>query len=86
MFRAMSLAALTLLPAAALAAEDAASLRLVPFPKEVRLESGTFSLDRPLVVEAPPEVLAQVGEAFGAECPRARLRPPHRKPPPGTGN
>ena len=86
MFRAMSLAALTLLPAAALAAEDAASLRLVPFPKEVRLESGTFSLDRPLVVEAPPEVLAQVGEAFGAECRRAGLRAPQLKPAAGTGN
>lgn len=31
----------------------ASRLRLVPFPKDVRFEAGTFALDRPLVLEAP---------------------------------
>lgn len=33
------------------AGEEASSLRLVPFPKEVRLEAGVHALDRPLVIE-----------------------------------
>ena len=31
-------------------ADDKAALRLVPFPKEVRLESGRFDMQRPLVL------------------------------------
>jgi hexosaminidase len=34
-------------------ADEAAALRLVPFPKEVRLESGSFSFRRAIVAESP---------------------------------
>ena len=42
--------ALSLAPAARSLADDASSLRLVPFPKQVTLTEGGFALNRPLVV------------------------------------
>ncbi len=43
------------LPGLAGVAQDAASLRLVPFPKEVRIQPGTFELNRRLVLEVPAD-------------------------------
>ncbi len=57
-------------------AEQAQALRLVPFPKEVQLEQGTFALDRPLLVEAPAELATLFGELLGAELKRAKLPVP----------
>ena len=67
---------LCLAPTAAWGAEDAASLRLVPFPKQVTLEAGQFALDRPLTLEAPPEVRATAARLVGEEFERAGFRPP----------
>src|SRR5208283_2872281 len=44
-------------------AEDPGALRLVPFPKEVRLEKGTFELNQPMTLEVSqvgPMPLAQL--------------------------
>ena len=57
-------------------AEDAAALRLVPFPKEIKLSDGTFSLKRPLVIEAPPGQLPVVAKVLGQEMRRAGLATP----------
>ena len=70
---------LLLLASLGFAAQDAASLRLVPFPKEVRLEQGTFSLDRPLVVESAPGVADLLGRMAGAECKRTGCPAPTTK-------
>ncbi len=56
-------AAAALLAASCALADDAASLRLVPFPKHVELSAGAFRLDRPLVVEVP-EAARLAAEAF----------------------
>lgn len=51
--------------------EDAAALRLVPFPKEVTLQAGTCALDRPLVLEAPDGLAEVLGSLFSGELRRA---------------
>jgi len=71
---------LWLAPLAALAAEDAASLRLVPFPKQVTLDAGRFPLDRPLTLEAPPEVGPVAARVLGEELQRAGFRAPANRP------
>ncbi len=62
-----------LLGPAATWAADAAALRLVPFPKEVRLASGAFDLQRPLVLEAPADRAETFGRLLNDELQRARL-------------
>jgi hexosaminidase len=57
-------------------ANDAAALRLVPFPKQVELQSGTFSLDQPLVLQAPAKLADRLGRLIGDEFRRAGLTPP----------
>jgi len=69
-----------------LGAGEASSLRLVPFPKEVRLEGGEFALDRRLVVEAPKEVAKLLGRMIADELERAGLRPPEIRPLGGAGH
>ena len=65
---------------AALAVEageaDAAKLRLVPFPKECALRAGTFAIDRPLVLEAPPGEAQVMGPLVAGELKRAGLPAP----------
>ena len=63
----------TAMLASVFAGEDASSLRLVPFPKEVKLAEGRFALDRPLVVQFDTE---DVGKMIGPELERIGLRPP----------
>ncbi|MCR4415264.1 MAG: glycoside hydrolase family 20 zincin-like fold domain-containing protein [Thermoguttaceae bacterium] len=58
---------------AAVWADDASALRLVPFPKEVRLEPGTFSLKSPVVFEAPADRAETFGRLLNDELRRARL-------------
>lgn len=53
------------------AAEDAAALRLVPFPKEVRLEKGVFPLAGPLTLEAPADRAAVLAGIVAEELKRA---------------
>ena len=69
----------------AVEAEGAASLRLVPFPKEVKLAEGRFALDRPLVLTAQVGLAEDVGRLVNAELARhglreAKLRPVELEP------
>ncbi len=52
-------------------AEEASALRLVPFPKEVQLKTGTFALGRKLVLEAPAGAAELLAGLIGAELKRA---------------
>ncbi len=55
----------------ALAGEDAKGLRLVPFPKEVRVEQGTFALAGRLTLELPQTAGGPLAEWIGDELARA---------------
>ncbi len=57
-------------------AADPSALRLVPFPKHVRLQSGRFALDRALVVEADRAAVQRFGRLIAAEFKQAGLRTP----------
>ena len=48
-------------------AEDASTLRLVPFPKEVELKAGTFTLDGELTLEAPATSAQLLGSSINDE-------------------
>ena len=54
-------------------ADDAAALRLVPFPKQVELRAGTLALDRKLVLEIAADAAGSVGPLIGLELQRAGL-------------
>lgn len=56
-------------------AEDARALRLVPFPKEVRLQEASFSLDRALTLELPASA-KPLGQLLIQELKRAGLPEP----------
>jgi len=56
--------------------QEIAALRLVPFPKEARLDQGTFALKGPLVVEAPADQCEPLGRIVGDELERAGLPAP----------
>ena len=69
-------AAAAILAATSALADDAALLRLVPFPKHVEISAGAFRLERPLVVEVP-ETARHAAEAFLLEeFRRLGLAPP----------
>ncbi|MCX6880395.1 MAG: glycoside hydrolase family 20 zincin-like fold domain-containing protein [Verrucomicrobia bacterium] len=51
------------------------SLRLIPFPKEVRLLDGQFALDPSLVLEAPAEQMETLARQLNDELRRAGLTP-----------
>jgi len=55
---------------------DASSLRLVPFPKEVKLDEGAFALDRELVIELSKAQADLLASLIGAEMKRAGLPEP----------
>jgi len=57
-------------------AQDASALRLVPFPKDVRLTEGSFALDRPLTIELPAEPASLLGRLIGDELERLQLPRP----------
>ena len=56
--------------------QEVADLRLVPFPKEVRLEQGGFPLDRQLILEAPADQCALLASVLGDELKRAHSPAP----------
>ena len=60
-----------------LGADDAASLRLVPFPKEVKLLEGvSFTLGGKLIIEAPADEADILRELLAAELKRAGMQEP----------
>jgi len=61
-------------------AGEVSALRLVPFPKEVRLQEGTFSLNGPLVLEAPAESAGLIGRLIREELKRAGCKRPEVRP------
>lgn len=70
------LAGLSVAAASATEIDEAKTLRLVPFPKEVHLEPGRFALDRSLFLEVSPEQGAVVAEQLRAELQVAGFKPP----------
>ncbi|OHB66630.1 MAG: hypothetical protein A2V70_00830 [Planctomycetes bacterium RBG_13_63_9] len=54
-------------------ADEASALRLVPFPKHVSLQQGTFPLGGGLVLEVPHAAADVLGEIIGAELKRSGL-------------
>jgi len=71
--------------ACAMAGEDASSLRLVPFPKEVKLGEGGFDLSRPLVLTGEPGLVELFGQMIGRElaplgASGPKTRPVEREP------
>ena len=58
------------------AGEPEDSLRLVPFPKEVRLETGEFDLDQSLVLQIPSTANASLANGLVAELQRVGLAAP----------
>jgi len=71
--RCLSLVVVAMLTSA-LAGEDASSLRLVPFPKEVKLVEGRFAFDRELVLTGQVGVVQMYGKAIGDELARQGLK------------
>jgi hexosaminidase len=68
------LARIALTSTLAVQAGDADALRLIPFPKAVRIEAGGFSLNRPLVLEVNQDQARTIGEQIGDELKRADLK------------
>jgi len=87
-WRFLPIAAIAAVALSARAAEPqgAAALRLVPFPKEVRLGEGAFALDRQLVVEADAAQAKVLASLLAAEMKRAGLPEPRLKPLDGRGH
>ncbi|NQT38560.1 MAG: beta-N-acetylhexosaminidase, partial [Planctomycetes bacterium] len=56
--------------------EEVSDLRLVPMPKQVALQQGAFSLDRPLVLEVPKQAAGVTARAIADEFRRAKLPVP----------
>ncbi len=54
-------------------ADDMARPRLVPFPKQVKLQQGSFALDRQLTLECSTGAVALLGRIIGDELKRAGL-------------
>ena len=59
--------------AGATRAADVDRLRLVPFPKAVRLETGRFAINRPLTLQVPPAQAEAFGRLLNEELKRAGL-------------
>ena len=59
-----------------LRAQKASELRLVPFPKDVRIEQGAFGLDRRLVIDVPRKASSRMGRLISLELTRAGFPSP----------
>ncbi|MBX7259483.1 MAG: beta-N-acetylhexosaminidase, partial [Candidatus Hydrogenedentes bacterium] len=57
-------------------AQSTDALNLIPYPKDVTLETGEFALARPLVLAAPEKWMDLVGPMVREEFSRAGLTPP----------
>lgn len=67
---------LGLLSASVAWSQDARTLRLVPFPKEVRLQQGEFTLNEPLTLELSKQANPVLVSLLGDELKRAGLPAP----------
>jgi hypothetical protein len=56
--------------------DDALALRLVPFPRQVRLEQGSFDLNRPLTLQVAKDSTAPLARLIVEEMERAGLPKP----------
>jgi hypothetical protein len=63
-----------------LQAQDVSSLRLVPFPKEVQFDPGSFSLNRHLLLEISQDQLPELGQEITAELALAGFAAPTIRP------
>lgn len=70
--------AFSVVSSALFGAADSAALRLVPFPKEVQLAEGTFSLARPLTINAMGAPAEPIVDLIVAELRAAALGEPKR--------
>src|SRR5437899_2728402 len=61
-------------------AEDASTLRLIPFPKQASLEPGRFVLNRHLLIEVSQQEAPVVGEQLSAELIAAGYPAPTIRP------
>jgi len=78
---------LLLISIAAIAdAAEVSSLRLTPFPKQIELQPGAFSLDAKLVLEAPAQSAKLLGQLTGEEMQRAGLPVPEIRAAEGSRN
>ena len=59
-----------------LRAQQASQLRLVPFPKQVRVEQSVFGLDRQLMLDVPAEAASLFGRLITLELTRAGFPAP----------
>lgn len=57
------------------AGDDASQLRLVPFPKEVRIQAGALTLDSSLALEVAGPETTDLARVLNEELKRADLRP-----------
>ena len=57
-------------------ADQASALRLVPMPKEIRLDKGTFALSGKLILEVPASGSDLLARAIGEELTRAGFKAP----------
>jgi len=55
-------------------------LRLIPFPKEVTLESGSFSLEQPLLLEVPNGSSNVIAQLLNDELTQGGLKPAEVRP------
>ena len=69
-------AVIVVLAAEAADAAGVADLRLVPFPKQIEIQPGGFSLSEKLVLESPAADAASLGRLIGGELRRAGLPAP----------
>jgi hypothetical protein len=67
-------------------ADEAADLRLVPFPKEVHVQPGTFNLRQPLVLEMPEKGGEVIAAQITQELKRAGLPEPKVRKTTWSGN
>ena len=49
-------------------ADERAALRLVPFPKKIELQQGTFPLDQKLALETPADAAKLLGRLVARNC------------------
>ncbi|NUQ62098.1 MAG: beta-N-acetylhexosaminidase, partial [Pirellulales bacterium] len=66
-------------------ADETSELRLVPFPKQVRMQSGTFALNRPLVLEAPAAAAERFAGQLAKDLAIGEMRAPQTRAAEGRG-
>lgn len=67
-------------------ADDIASLRLIPFPKEIKLQDGRFAFDASLTLELPADRADQLNKLLHDDLERRRIPRPKLLPRKDSGN